>query len=61
MLTKTGGKLPLCKGIPDAIATSVLAGINLSEVFRELDNHMMDTSVFENHVFGLTKIIAKCY
>ena len=61
MLTKTGGKLPHCKGIPDAIASSVLAGINLSEVFRELDNHMMDTSVFENHVFGLIKIIAKCY
>ena len=28
---------------------------------RELDNHMFESAVDENHVFGLIKIIAKCY
>ena len=52
---------PQGKGIPDAIATSVLGNINLSRVFRELDDHMVDSAVNENHTFRLIKIICKCY
>ena len=32
----------LGKGIQDAIARSVLANINLSQIFIELDEHIMD-------------------
>ena len=47
--------------IPAAIATYVLGGLNLSSVFRELDDHMVDSAIGEDHVFALMKIIAKCY
>lgn len=39
----------------------MLGETNLSKVFRELDDHMVDTAVNENHVFGLIKAIAKSY
>ena len=61
MLTATGGSLPHSKGITDAITVSVLGALNLTTIFRELDNHMFESAVDENHVFGLIKIIAKCY
>ena len=51
----------LGKGIQDAIATSVLANINISQIFRELDEHMMDSAVNDNHTFHLVKMISKCY
>ena len=44
--------LPTGKGIPDAIATSVLHEKNLSIVFQELEDHMVDTAVNENHILG---------
>ena len=53
--------LPTGKGIPDAIATSVLCETNLSTVFQELEDHMVDTAVNENHIFGLIKTITKSY
>ena len=39
----------------------MLEDTNLSSVFRELVNHMVDTAVNENHVFGLIKTVAKSY
>ena len=60
MLLSTG-KLPQCIGIADAIATSVLGGIDHSKIFKELENHMLDTPVNDNHVYGLIKTIAKCF
>ena len=61
LLNATGGNLPQTKGIPDAIAVSVLGSTNLSKVFIELDNYMVDSPVDKNHVFTLIKLIAKCY
>lgn len=52
---------PTGKGIPNAIATSVLSETNLSTVFWELEDHMVDTAVNENHIFGLIKTITKSY
>ena len=40
MLASTNGRLPQGEGIPDAIAVSVLKGINIQATFQELDGHM---------------------
>ena len=62
MLSTLSGNLPRIKGsIVDAIAISVLEAINLSLVFRDLDNHMFDTPIYKNHIFTLVKLLAKCY
>ena len=61
MLKASGGNLLHCKGVPDAIATSVLGAVNLQKVFIDLNEHMYDTTVEENHVFLLIKVITKCY
>ena len=34
---------------------------NVSKVFTELDSHMFDTPVSENHVFSLIKTVSRCY
>jgi len=39
----------------------VLGNVDLSRVFRELDDHMVDSAVNENHTFRLIKVICKCY
>ena len=57
LLTVTCGNLPQTKGVPDAIAVSVLGSVNLSE----LDDHMVDSPVDENYVFTLIKCIFKSY
>ncbi len=61
MMNVTDGNLPHCMGIADAISTSVLSKLNHSKVFTELNNHMFDTPVNENHIFSLIKLIVKCY
>ena len=61
MLAATDGKLPHCKGIVGAITTSVLGSINVSSLFTELDDHMYDSTVDDNHVHGLIKEIISCY
>eukprot|EP00794_Sanderia_malayensis_P001993 gene1993-2263_t len=50
-----------CKGIRNAIAASVLEDINISCIFRELDDHMFDTMVNDNHIFALIKKISNAY
>ena len=50
MLTATDGKLPQCKGIVGAITTSILSTINISSLFTELDDHMYDSTVDDNHI-----------
>ena len=42
MLATTDGKLPHGRGIPDAIAVSVLLALKVSSLFTELDDHMHD-------------------
>ena len=61
MLASTNGRLPQGEGIPDAIAVSVLNGVNIQATFKELDEHMLDTTVNDNHVFKLIKTVSKCY
>ena len=53
--------LYLFTDILDAIATAVLGSVNLSSIFMELDGLMMDSSVDENHIYILIKMIAKSY
>ena len=61
MLLSTDGHLPQSKGLPDAIATSVLSTINMATTFRDLDEHMLDTTVTDNHTLKLIKTISTCY
>ena len=62
MLISTSGKLPHCKGIPDAIATAVLNNLGNTEVFSELNDHALESPIGEEyHIFSLIKMIAKSY
>ena len=62
MMNVNNGRLPLSKGIPDAIAHSVLGVLGNSNVFLDLNEHMLETSFSEeNHIFALIKTITKCY
>ena len=61
MLATTSGQLPRCKGIPDAISFAVLQNLDLTKVFKKLDEHMFDCAIEDNHIFSLVKTIAKCY
>ena len=64
MLTAADGKLPQCKGIVGAITTSILSTINISSLFTELDDHMYDSTVDDNHIYALIKEIItyqSCY
>ena len=43
-------------------AASVISVCNETEkCFQELDEHMLDTTVNDNHVFKLIKTVSKCY
>ena len=61
MLAKNAGKLPHGKGIPEAIATVVLSTLKVSSLFTELDDHVFDWTVDDNHAYKLIKKILKCY
>ena len=61
MPTSTNEKLPQVRGIPDAIATAVSSGIDSANIFKNLDEHMLDTPVNDNHTFSLIKTISQCY
>ncbi|KAG1655031.1 DNA transposase THAP9 [Nymphon striatum] len=61
MMATTKGKLPRIKGIPGAISLSVLQDMNMSKVFTELNNHMLETAVTDNHLFSLIKNISQAY
>ena len=52
MLNSTSGKLPHCKGVPDAIATAVLNNLGNTEVFSELNDHALESPIGEEyHIF----------
>ena len=61
MLSLTNGKLPQSKGMQSAIASSVLSGIDIASTFQDLVEHMLDTTVDDNHLFKLIKTISECY
>ena len=39
----------------------MLGEANLTTIFRQLDDHVVETAVNDNHIFGLVKLIAKSY
>ena len=62
MLLTTNGKLPQGKGIPDAIALSVLWALGNSQIFQELALHCTEFPLDEEyHIYALIKEIVKCY
>ena len=62
MLITTNGKLPQGKGIPDAIALSVLWALGTSQIFQELALHCTEFPLDEEyHIYALIKPIVKCY
>ena len=56
-----GGKLPPDFGIDKVICLSVLRNIQVNKFFNDLDTHVMDGSVTDNHVVSLIKTIAVSY
>ena len=54
-------QLFLFVGIDDAIAKSVLEELPTAQIFPDLNDHMMETAVGDNHVFQLVKTISKNY
>ena len=61
MLAVTDGQLPHARGIPDAFVVAVLASLSIPSLFTELDSHLFDSPVGENHVVQLIKSIIKSY
>ena len=55
------GNLPMDVGINKSIAMAVLSRMDLSKVFNNLSNHMLDTSPTDNHVYTLVKCVALCF
>ena len=55
------GKLPPKFAIDNVICHSVLSNIQINKLFNDLDNHIMDGSVTDNHVASLIKAIAVSY
>ena len=43
------------------VVRSVLEDININTTFRDLDGHMTETGVTENHVFLLIKSVTRNY
>ena len=61
MLITTSQKLPQCKNVQEGIAAAVLRTIDVKQVFTNLEDHMLDCTVTENHIFLLIKVVAKTY
>ena len=52
---------PIVSGVPEAIANSVFRELPMDNIFPELNAHMMEMSVGDNHVFQLIKSVSKSY
>ena len=61
LLAATSGRLPHGQGIPDSVSIAVLGSLKIEEIFPESNEHMIDTSATDNHIFQLVKQVAKCY
>ena len=61
MLIITSQKLPQCKGVQEGIAAAMLRTIDVKQVFTNLEDHMLDCIITENHIFLLIKVAAKIY
>ena len=56
-----GGLLPQGPGVSDAISHSVLQNTSDVELFHELQDHQLETTVFNNHRIKLVKKVAAYY
>ena len=61
MVLATDGKLPQYIGLSDVIAVSVLGYLGTSDFSTDLQSHVLESAVDDNHIFQLIKIIVKCY
>ena len=53
MLITTSQKLPQCNDVQEGIAVAVLRTIDVKQVFTNLEDHMLNCIVTENHIFLL--------
>ena len=60
-LSATDNILPQCRGIQNAVCVSVLEKFGSMKIFLELDDHMKECAIEDNHVYSPVKTIAKCY
>ena len=60
MLNVNQGGLPHGTGLPDAIVSTVWQVCVECGVFSELNQHMLETTAVNNHVFSLIKCCSKC-
>ena len=61
MLAVTKGHLPNGCGISNAIAQAVLGFLPVTSHFQELDYHLFDSPIGDNHVIRLIKNAIKYY
>ena len=61
LLSVTNGKCPTSAGITQAISVAVLGNINHRFIFSELNEHMKECAVEDNHLTNLIKLIARNY
>ena len=61
MLAVTEGQLPNACGISDAIVQVMLGSLSIPSLFKELDHHLFNSPVRDNHVVQLIKSIIKSY
>ena len=55
------GSLPLECGVDMAIAMAVLRRIPVNEMFITLNEHMLEGSVTDNHIFQLIQTTSLCF
>ena len=61
MLKVSDGKLPQGKNIAKGLILSVLTDLDTEKVFVDLDHHMQETGVMENHVGSLIRSVTRSY
>ena len=61
MLAVTSGKLPQSVGLMNAFSIAVLGNIGSKTTFRELEDHITDSALGDNHIIHLIKEVTKCY
>ncbi|KAK6174267.1 hypothetical protein SNE40_017579 [Patella caerulea] len=61
ILLVTHGKLPHGQDIMLGVTTTVVKMVDFSRIFQQLNTHIINSSLDDNHVHRLVKVIAKSY
>uniref|UniRef100_A0A8C4N4D4 THAP-type domain-containing protein n=1 Tax=Eptatretus burgeri TaxID=7764 RepID=A0A8C4N4D4_EPTBU len=61
LLKSSGGKLQQGTGIQSTVSSAVLQNTADKKLFANLESHMFDTSVEENHLHILIKLASRCF